>query len=205
MNISCRLYGLLLLAYPQEFRREFGFQMLQVFRDCYRSEASRGALLTFWLRILRDLVLTAAKERVDSSGKEGMFMNRLTDAMALLGCVFIIVIAFLLLTYGRRNEVASILLFGHVLDALVTTGVVGNFVVFLLAKTTKLNQLRTAIFTFAIVHAIGVLLILVVSRSDPGFNLGRVVIGYLLSFVIWAGLHFAWRRTAANQSLNSAH
>ena len=112
----------------------------------------------------------------------------------LLGAIGIIVIAFALLTYGRRNEVASILVFGYVLDALVTTGVVGNLIVFVLSKATKLNPLRTAIWTFAIIH--GVLLLLAVflaGANDPRFNLAATVIGYVVSFAIWAGLHFAWR------------
>ena len=112
----------------------------------------------------------------------------------LLVAIGIIVIAFLLLTYGRRNDVASILLFGYVLDALVTTGVVGNLIVFLLSKTTKLDPLRIALGTFAIVHAVPLLFILlVISRNDPRFNVAATVVGYVVSFAIWAGLHFAWR------------
>jgi hypothetical protein len=194
LNISSRLYGWMLFAYPLEFRREFGDEMLQVFRDCYRSEAGRGSLLGFWFRTLLDLVITAVKERTDSSGKEGVFMNKRSELIALLGCVGIIVIAFLLLSYGRRNEVASILAFGYVLDALVTTGVVGNLIVFVLNKTTKLNPLRTALWTFAVVHAVPLLLVvLVVGRNDPRFNLTATVIGYAVSFVVWAALHYAWQ------------
>lgn len=121
-------------------------------------------------------------------------MNRRSDAIALLGCAAIIIIAFLLLTYGRRNEVASILAFGRILDALITAGIIGNVIVFLLNKTTKLNPLRVALWTFAAVHALLLLLVvLVVSRVDPTFSLAGVVIAYVVSFVIWAGLHFAWR------------
>ena len=112
----------------------------------------------------------------------------------LLGAIGIILVAFLLLTYGRKNEVASILLFGYVLDALVTAGVIGNLIVFVLSKVTKLDPLRIAMWTFALVH--GVLLLLAVSlagANDPRFNLAATVIGYLMSFAIWAGLHFAWR------------
>lgn len=193
MKISYRIYGLLLFAYPPEFRRRFGDEMLQVFRDCCRDEARMRTLAGFWLRTLLDLILTAAKERTDRSGREGV-MNRRKDTIALLGCVGIIVIAFLLLSYGRRNEVSSILTYGYVLDALVTTGVVGNLVVSLLAITTRLNPLRTALWTFAIVHAVPVLfLALVVGPSDPKFNLSRVVVGYVVSFLIWTGLHWTWR------------
>ena len=128
-------------------------------------------------------------------------MNRRIDAMALLGCVAIIVIALVLLTYGRKNEVGSILAFGYILDALVTTGIVGNLIVFILLKTTRLNPLRTALWTFAIVHAAALLfIVLVASRSDPGFSLGNVLVGYLVSFAIWAGIHFAWSHTSTQMN-----
>ena len=190
MNIACKLYGLLLLAYPPDFRRKFGNEMLQVFRECYRREVSRRSLPSFWLWTLSDLVVTAMKERTDRSRKESLIMNR----NVLLVAIAIIVTAFLLLTFGRRNDVASILLFGYVLDAVVTTGVVGNLIVFVLSKTTKFDPLRIALWTFAVVHAVPLLFVLlVISRNDPRFNLAATVVGYLVSFAIWAGLHFAWR------------
>ena len=188
MNISCKFYGLLLLAYPPEFRQRFGTEMVQVFRDSYRVETSRRSLPGFWLWTLYDLVVSAAKER---SRKENNIMNR--NVVAALGSVAIIVIAFLLLTYGRKNEVASILLFGYVLDALVFTGIVGNVIVLLLSKLTKFDPLRVALWTFAIVHAVPLLFVLLIGRNDPRFNLTATVIGYAVSFAIWAGLHFAWR------------
>ena len=167
--------------------------MLQVFRDCYRAQASSRSLLSFWLRTLIDLLFTAAAERTDRSGREGILMNNgRRDVVALLACSGIIVIAFLLLSYGRRNEVSSILAFGYVLDALVTTGVVGNLIVFLLAKTTRFDPFRTALWTFAIVHAVPVLFLALIGGRDPRFNLGSVVVGYVVSFVIWTGLHWAW-------------
>lgn len=205
MNISYRLYGLLLFAYPAEFRREFGNQMLQVFRDCYRAEVRARALPRFWLRTLVDLVLTAAKERVDSLGRKGIFMNRRSDTMALLGCIGIIVIAFLLHRYAIRNNIPFIFWFGYVLDALISTGIIGNFIVFLLSKTTKLNPLRTALSVFAVVHAVLLLLIVVISTNGPPVNWAGVMIGYLVSYVIWVGLHFAWHSTKGNQALNSQH
>lgn len=192
MNVSLRLYGWLLLAYPPEFRRTFGDQMLQVFRDCYRAEASSGSLASFWWRTLLDLVLTAAKERADSSG--GAFMNRRSDVIALLGCVGIIVIAFLIQKYGRENGAPPLIL--YILDPLVANGVVANLVLFLLLKTTKLNPLRTALITFAAVHALLLLVAFVLAaKVDPGIRLGPVVLGYVVSFLFWAGLHWAWRRS----------
>ena len=195
LNISTRVYRCLLFAYPALFRRRFGDQMLQTFRDCYRFEVNKTG---FWLRTLVDLIFTAARERADSSGREGVFMNntRRSDGLAVLACAGIIVIAILLLTYGRRNEVSSILTFGYILDALITTGFIGNLIVFLLAKTTKLNRLHVALGTFAVVHALLLLLAVgVAGKADPGFNLGAVVVGYVVSFLIWTGLHWAWQKT----------
>ncbi len=48
--------------------------------------------------------------------------NLKTNLIGLLACLTVIVVAFLLLGYGRKHEVASILLFGHALDAIVTAG-----------------------------------------------------------------------------------
>ena len=196
MKISYRIYGWLLFAYPPEFRLRFGSEMLQVFRDCCREEARTRTLPGFWLRTLLDLILTAAKERTDRSGREGVLMNRRRDLTAMLACFGIIVIAALLLSYGRRNEVSSILIFGYVLDAVVTTGVVGNLIVFVLAKTTRLNHFRVALWTFAIVHVVPLLFVaLIAGGRDPRFNLGNVVVGYVVSFLLWTGLHWTWRTT----------
>ena len=150
-----------------------------------------------------DLALTAAKERADSSGKKGAFMNRRSDAMALLGCIGIIVIAFLLHRYAIRNNMPFPFWLGYILDALISTGVIGNFIVFLLSKTTKLNPLRTALSVFAVVHAVLLLLIVVISRNGPPVNWAGVMIGYLVSYVIWVGLHFAWHMTKGNHALTS--
>jgi hypothetical protein len=194
MNFSVRLYGWLLVAYPLDFRREFGNEMLQVFRDCYRAEARSGSVVTFWFRTLLDLVLTAAKERADNSGRDGVFMNRRSDVMVFLIALGIIVIGFVLHRYGVRNNTAYIALFGYVLDAIVSTGIVGNLIVFVLYKTTKLNPLRTALITFAAVHALLFLVgFILAAQVDPSFRLGPVVLAYVVSFLFWTGLHWAWQ------------
>ena len=193
MNISYRLYGLLLFAYPAEFRHEFGNEMLQVFRDCYRAEAKARSLPSFWFRTLVDLAFTAIKERTDRTGRKGVLMNRRSDGLAFLGCIVIIVIAFAVHRYAIRNNLPFIFWFGYILDALIVTGVIGNFIVFLLAMTTKLNPLRTAITVFAVVHGALLLLIVVIASSVGPTNWAGVLIGYLVSYVIWVGLHFAWR------------
>lgn len=70
----------------------------------------------------------------------------------------------------------------------------GNLIVFVSSNTTKLDPLRTALWTFAVVHAVPLLfIVLVAGANDPRFNLLATVIVYVVSFVFWATLHFAGR------------
>jgi len=120
-------------------------------------------------------------------------MNIRRDAVAVLGCLGIIVLAFLMLSYGRKNEVASILLFGYALDAIVSMGVVGNLIVFLLVKTTKRNSFRIALWTFLVLHAVTATLIAIIGRvADPNLRPGATTIGYAISFLFWVAVHWAW-------------
>ena len=105
----------------------------------------------------------------------------------------IIAVAFALLTYGRKNEVSAILVLGSALDAIVTAGIVGNAIVFILAKATHLNAFRSAVWTFLIVNgALLLVAMLIGSRVDPQFSFSRVLIGYAVSRVFWITLHWGW-------------
>ena len=203
-NISPRVYRILLLAYPAQFRREYGLQMAQVFRDSWRyqrRQQTRFGLLHLWLRTFLDLIQTVPHEHLHNLGKEKSIMNTLRkDALAVVGCLAIIVIAFFLLQYGRSHNVPSILLFGNILDAIVTIGLIGNLNVFILAKTTQLDSLRTALWTFLILHTgFAILATLIGSRVDPQFRLGGVLIGYVVSFLFWYGLHWMWSQKSRSQ------
>ena len=66
VNISNSVYGLLLIFYPSPFRREYGPQMAQVFRDCclksYRQSGIPG-LLSLWALTLFDWLKTVLEEQ----------------------------------------------------------------------------------------------------------------------------------------------
>jgi len=67
MIISERLYRLLLLAYPEEFRRAYCREMIQTFRDCCREalqQRGQSGVLRLWGLVLYDLVTTAFTEHV---------------------------------------------------------------------------------------------------------------------------------------------
>ena len=194
-ELSSRVYKLLLIVYPSAFRREYGHQMQQVFRDRYRDEALRNrhlAIAGYWIRTLFDLVLTAIREHSEDFRKDHTIMRR--DMISLAGCIAIIATAFALLSYGRTHEVSSILVFGRVLDAIVTTGIVGNLIVFLLVKTTKRDSLRIALWSFFVVHAVLAILIAIIGpRVEAQFRFGPILLAYVVSLLFWVGLHWAWQ------------
>ena len=128
-------------------------------------------------------------------------MKNFEDALALFGCVAIIVVAHLLLRYILAHP-GSLTLLGYALDAMIFTGVIGNFIVFLLVKTTKLNPLRAALWTFLMVHALPVIgLAIIGSLTDPQIRLGVIVIGYVVSFLFWYGVHWMWAHTKGSHRL----
>lgn len=67
ISLSVRFYRLLLLAYPIEFRREYGPHMLQLFRDCslraYAQSGSTG-MFSLWMFTLFDLFSTVVEEHL---------------------------------------------------------------------------------------------------------------------------------------------
>jgi hypothetical protein len=66
MSRSERVYRVLILAYPREFRRDRGAEMVQVFGDLCREEKRRDGppgLVMVWVRTVPDLAVTAFAER----------------------------------------------------------------------------------------------------------------------------------------------
>ena len=204
--LSFRIYELLLVAYPCEFRDEYGPLMAQLFRDRYRDEATKHklAIQFYWCAVINDLVVTAFKEHAQKR-KGAEFMNSLRrDLIGLLACAAISIAAFVLLSYGRSHEVSPILLFGRILDAVATAGIVGNIVVFLLARITKWDPLRIALWTFLIVNLVpAIVLALVGPKIDPQFRMAATLTSYVVSFLFWFSLHYVWRSTSTNAVVKS--
>jgi len=72
-SISGRVYEVLLVAYPKEFRSEYRPQMVQAFRDLCREELGRGSKagsVKLWARTFLDLATTALTERVSSCAND---------------------------------------------------------------------------------------------------------------------------------------
>ena len=197
--VSLRVYRTLLRAYPSDFRQHYSAEMVQTFRDCHRAAYARtrfSGVTGLWLRTLFDLVHSASLERLENFGREGELMNNLRrQVVALVGCIAIIIAAFALQAYLRNHEVRSLILLNYVLDPMVVVGVVGNLIVFVLAKATSFNAFRTALWTFLAVSLAMLLASMALGLTvDPGFRLGPVLIGYVISFLFWVGVHWLWSR-----------
>ena len=103
-TLSQRIYRVLLMAYPEEFRREYGPQMEQAFRDLCREAPLKGEKAGFvqlWVRALLDLGKTAFVVRINALGKEvGVNDYRLAGVgFAALSAPLFFVVASLL-KYG---------------------------------------------------------------------------------------------------------
>lgn len=202
MSLPQKTFELMLFAYPRGFRSVYGSQMTQFFRDCHRD--SRGPLhrVALWSRMVLDVMRTAPVERWESFTKDDSMKNIKRDAIAFLACAAIIVIALLLLGYARKHEVASILVFGYVLDAMVTAGVIGNLIVFLLVKVTRLNGLRIALWTMLIVHGSLLLIVLMIAPRIGGeFSFINLIAAYIASFAFWFSLHWLWSKSKRDGQL----
>ena len=70
LALSNRIYSLLLYLYPTTFRREYGYEMAQVFRDDTQQtlrECGLTGLLRLWLKIAIDLNKTAFMEHLSAA------------------------------------------------------------------------------------------------------------------------------------------
>jgi len=180
----------MLRAYPRAFRLEYGPEMTQLFRDCYRDTHADGLItaLAFWQRMIVDVIRTAPLERWEALERRCETMKNLkTDVLGLLVCLAIIAVAFVLFGVIRTTSIAIV---DYALDAIITAGIVSNVIIFLLALTTRLRSFQVALRTLVIVH-IGLLLIATSLglRVDPRFSFVAVLVAYTISFIFWLGVH----------------
>jgi hypothetical protein len=202
MSLSNQLFQLMLLAYPREFRLEYGLEMTQLFRDCYRDIQSGGLIsaIVFWRRTIFDVLRTAPLERWEALERRCETMKNLkTEVLGFVACLAIIAGALGVFNYLRKSEVPPVWIIGFSLDAIITAGVVSSLIIFLLAMAARLRTFRTAVWTLAIVHGAPLLIATLLSiRIDPGFRFGMVLVAYAISFIFWLGVH--WLRSQLRTS-----
>lgn len=178
--------------------------MTQLFRDCYRDVQSDGLMsaIGFLWRMILDVIRTAPLERWEALERRYTTMKNLkNDLIGLVACLAIIAVTFVLFDYMRTHDVASIAMFGHALDAIITAGIISNLIIFPLVILTRLSAFRTALWTLLAVN--GTLLLiatLIGNRVDSGFNFPKVFAAYLVSFAFWLAIH--WVRSQLRPQLS---
>jgi hypothetical protein len=195
-SLSRRAYALLLAAYPREFRREYGREMTLVFADRCRDESrARGAaaLARVWGEALLDLALSAPREHLERFGEgEGLMKTLRTVALA------VVVYAFTLLVVAplyARNVGALPGFVNSLIDALISTGLVFNFVFLLLTLTRRLEGVRAVraalVLTALVVAALMTLMAVGVGVAHVNLN---IVVAQVLSLLVWYAAHLWWVR-----------
>lgn len=105
-----RIYRLLLKLYPAEFRREYGDQMAQAFRDLYRDAARRRSVLGIAVFLLFITAETAARvliERRDALRRQVTLSGSVPYSRLHLLLAFVPVTAFLLYRFLVQRSQSS--------------------------------------------------------------------------------------------------
>lgn len=185
----------MLLAYPLEFRREYGPHMAQLFRDCYRTELRLQRLCglpRMWLHVLVDLATTAPKERLQTLGKGVYIVKALRNLI-----VAIIIYALVLMVTGTflvKMQAHLPFAAGSFIDAFVAIGILFNFIVLLL-MTTRLLVAARAVLASAIVTValVGGALSFIAKQLPPEARPNGVsILMIALSLAIWFTVHWMW-------------
>ena len=193
---SRRAYALLLAAYPREFRRVYGREMALVFADRCREQtrAGRGAsaLARLWGEALLDLALTAPREHLERL-REGGGMRRTLRTIA----VALVVYAFTLFVVAplyARNIVNLPGFVNSLIDALISTGLIFNFVFLLLTLTRWMEGTRAVRAALALTTlVVGALIALITASSSPHASLNLlIVVAQVLSLLFWFTAHLWW-------------
>jgi hypothetical protein len=79
---------------------------------------------------------------------------------------------------------------------------VGNLIVFLLVKLTRLNGFRIALWTMLIVHGSLLLIAVIIAPRVGGeFSYISLAAAYVASFAIWLSLHWFWAKSKRQAQL----
>ena len=105
LRLSERIYRVLLVAYPEEFRREYGPHMVQAFGDLYREERRRskkGWLVRLWVGTVSDLVTSALAQRSSAHANREVAMR--DHRLAGIGFVLLVVPLFFVVSQVLKYE-----------------------------------------------------------------------------------------------------
>ena len=91
MKNAQQIYNALLYLYPRSYRKAFGAQMMQTFRDQYQDvEKSEGRVCTrFWLSAIADEIKNIATQHL-TGFREGAILREVTASKVITSAVLLI-------------------------------------------------------------------------------------------------------------------
>jgi hypothetical protein len=192
---SARLYALLLAAYPAKFRREYGREMRVVFADRCREARGVGGVAArarVWREAVVDLARTAPRERLEDLLGGGRLMKLFrTVVLAALAYAFTLLVVAPLYARHAGSMPGFV---ANLLDALIFTGLVFNFIYLVLTLTRWLEGVRAVRAALALTTGVVGTLITVMLVSlgrEARFNLW-IAIAQVLGLLIWFTIHLWW-------------
>lgn len=132
VNVSVRVYQILLAAYPSKFRREYGPHMLQIFQDsclgAFHRSGSNG-MLKLWGITLLDLIQSVLSEHAQKEAQMKKEMKpddiRRAGWALILGGISFVMSIFAAILQERNWSQFSILVLVFVSLPLLVFGVLG--------------------------------------------------------------------------------
>ena len=93
IGLLCRVYSVMLFAYPREFRLQYGVEMQQFFhdrcRELVRANAGSGVWFRFGLRNVADWIVSTVRERRAAPKSQGFGKIAQEWAVTLLMFLFV--------------------------------------------------------------------------------------------------------------------
>ena len=104
--LSERIYCMLMILYPLDYRREYGALMVQIFRDVsrdrYRTQGIVGVIL-WWCKTLLDLTLTVIEQwRKVKFTMSKSILTRMMGRLLMIGGICVALAAFSQLQPGSH-------------------------------------------------------------------------------------------------------
>ena len=97
IGLLCRIYSVMLYAYPSEFRLQYGAAMQQVFRDRCRETARHGSWFRFGLRSISDWISSVVRER--RAARKAPGIRKLVQEWAVTLLLFLFVTTTMVQAY----------------------------------------------------------------------------------------------------------
>lgn len=184
LRVSERAYRALLMLYPRAFRREYGGQMLQLFRDVCRDAVRQGgasALMRWWGTALFDLLQTVVAEHRKVWVKMGSITRQSfiqwSGRSFIIAGAFFIAGAFGQLQPGAAAWVAMMTVYMAFLGtSMIAYGLSGMFVRF----NTQLNMFGRLALLAALIGALAAAVGWALIVLAPGSFFGVLMAGWML-------------------------